>query len=90
MKATQQLNELAQSLWLDNITGDFLDSGRLQRYIADLSVTGLASNPTIFNHAITHGSSCDPEIRRLVGRGYSGEGLFVEPAVENLSRAADL
>jgi transaldolase len=90
VKTTQQLNELGQSIWLDNITRDLLDSGTLQRYIADLSVTGLTSNPTIFDHAITHSSSYDPEIRRLVGRGYSGEGLFFELAVEDLSRAADL
>src|SRR5215469_10210353 len=90
MKATQQLNELGQSLWLDNITRDLLDKGTLQRYIADLSVTGLTSNPTIFDHAITHSKSYDPEIRRLVGTGYSGEGLFFELAIEDLSRAADL
>jgi transaldolase len=90
MKATQQLNELGQSLWLDNITRDLLDKGTLQRYIAELSVTGLTSNPTIFDHAITHSSSYDAEIRRLVGAGYSSERLFFELAVEDLSRAADL
>jgi transaldolase len=90
MKATQQLNEVGQSLWLDNITRDLLDKGTLERYIADLSVTGLTSNPTIFDHAITHSSSYDQEIRRLVGTGHSGEGLFFEIAVEDLCRAADL
>jgi transaldolase len=90
MKVTQQLNQLAQSLWLDNITRDLLDKGTLERYIADLSVTGLTSNPTIFDHAITNSSSYDTEIRRLVGAGYSGEGLFFELAVEDLCRAADL
>ena len=90
MKATQQLNELGQSLWLDNITRDLLDKGTLQRYVAELSVTGLTSNPTIFDHAITHSSSYDTEIRRLVGAGYSGEALFFERAVEDLARAADL
>jgi transaldolase len=90
VKATQQLNELGQSIWLDNITRDLLDSGTLQRYISDLSVTGLTSNPTIFDHAITHSSSYDPEILRLIGRGYSSEELFFELAVEDLSRAADL
>jgi transaldolase len=90
VKATQQLNELGQSIWLDNITRDMLDSGTLQRYISDLSVTGLTSNPTIFDHAITHSSSYDPEILRLIGRGYSSEELFFELAVEDLSRAADL
>jgi transaldolase len=90
MKATQQLNELGQSLWLDNITRDLLDSGTLKGYISDLSVTGLTSNPTIFDHAITHSSSYDAEIRRLVGRGMSGEALFFELAIEDLGRAADL
>ncbi len=90
MKATQQLNELGQSLWLDNITRDLLDTGTLQRYITELSVTGLTSNPTIFDHAITHGSSYDAEVRRLVGAGSSGEALFFELAVQDLSRAADL
>jgi transaldolase len=90
VKATQQLNELGQSLWLDNITRDLLDKGTLQRYVAELSVTGLTSNPTIFDHAITHSSSYDTEIRRLVGAGYSGEALFFELAVEDLARAADL
>lgn len=90
MKATQQLHELGQSIWLDNITRELLDSGTLQRYITDLSVTGLTSNPTIFDHAITHSRSYDAEIRRLVAAGYSGEALFFEVAVEDLSRAADL
>jgi transaldolase len=90
VKATQQLNDLGQSLWLDNITRDLLDSGTLQRYIAELSVTGLTSNPTIFDHAITHSRSYDAEIRRLVGAGYAGEALFFELAAEDLSRAADL
>ncbi|MGO9060382.1 MAG: transaldolase [Candidatus Binataceae bacterium] len=90
MKATQQLNELGQSLWLDNITRDLLDSGTLKRYIADLTVTGLTSNPTIFDHAITHSSSYDGEIRQLVGRGLADEALFFELAIEDLGRAADL
>jgi transaldolase len=90
VKATQQLNELGQSLWLDNITRDLLDSGTLKRYIGDLSVTGLTSNPTIFDHAITHSSSYDTEIRQLLGRGHSGEDLFFELAIEDLTRAADL
>jgi transaldolase len=90
MKATETLHNLGQSIWLDNITRELLDSGTLKRYIADLSVTGLTSNPTIFDHAITHSKSYDPEIRRLVGTGLSGEGLFFELAVQDLSRAADL
>jgi transaldolase len=90
VKATQQLNELGQSLWLDNITRDLLDSGTLKRYIDDLSVTGLTSNPTIFDHAIAHSTWYDAEIRQLIGRGLSGEDLFFELAIEDLTRAADL
>jgi transaldolase len=90
MKATQTLHSLGQSIWLDNITRELLDSGTLKRYIADLAVTGLTSNPTIFDHAITHSKSYDPEIRRLVGTGLSGEALFFELAVQDLTRAADL
>jgi transaldolase len=90
MKATQMLHNLGQSIWLDNITRDLLDSGTLKRYIDDLSVTGLTSNPTIFDHAITHSKSYDSEIRRLVGKSLSGEALFFELAVQDLTRAADL
>jgi transaldolase len=90
MEATGTLHNLGQSIWIDNITREMLDSGTLKRYIADLSVTGLTSNPTIFDHAITHSKSYDPEIRRLVGTGLSGEGLFFELAVQDLTRAADL
>jgi transaldolase len=90
MKATQMLHNLGQSIWLDNITRELLDSGALKRYIDDLSVTGLTSNPTIFDHAITHSKSYDPEIRRLVSTGLSGEALFFELAVQDLTRAADL
>src|SRR6204780_3095130 len=90
MKATQTLHNLGQSIWLDNITRDLLDSGTLKRYIGDLSVTGLTSNPTIFDHAIAHSKSYDSEIRRLVGTGLSGEGLFFELAVQALTPAADL
>lgn len=90
MKATQMLHNLGQSIWLDNITRELLDSGTLKRYIDDLSVTGLTSNPTIFDNAITHSKSYDSEIRRLVGTGLSGEALFFELAVQDLTRAADL
>jgi transaldolase len=90
MKATQALHELGQSIWLDNITRELLDSGTLKRYINDLSVTGLTSNPTIFDHAIAHSKSYDAEIRRLVGTGVSGEALFFELAVQDLTRAAEL
>ncbi len=90
MKATQMLHNLGQSIWLDNITRELLDSGTLKRYIDELSVTGLTSNPTIFDHAITHSKLYDSEIRRLVGTGLSGEELFFELAVQDLTRAADL
>lgn len=90
MKATQQLHDLGQSLWLDNITRDLLNSGTLKRYIDDLSVTGLTSNPTIFEHAISKSSSYDAEIRRLMKSGISGEDLFFELAMQDLTRAADL
>jgi transaldolase len=90
MRATEQLRNLGQSLWLDNITRDLLDSGTLKRYIDELSVTGLTSNPTIFDHAITHSKSYDSEIRRLLNTGLSGEALFFELAVQDLTRAADL
>jgi transaldolase len=90
MKATQTLHNLGQSIWLDNITRELLDSGTLKRYIDDLSVTGLTSNPTIFDHAIAKSKSYDPEIRWLMGTGLSGEALFFELAVQDLTRAADL
>jgi transaldolase len=90
MKATQTLHEQGQSLWLDNITRDLLDSGTLARYIDELSVTGLTSNPTIFDHAIKNSSAYDPAIRKRVREGKSGEDLFFELALEDLTRAADL
>ena len=90
MKATEQLHGLGQSLWLDNITRDLLTSGTLQRYINELSVTGLTSNPSIFDHAVTHSASYDAEIRRLMGAGKSGEALFFELAIQDLTKAADL
>ncbi len=90
MKATQSLQNLGQSIWLDNITRELLNRGTLKSYIDDLSVTGLTSNPTIFDHAVTHSKSYDPEIRRLVATGLSGEALFFELAVQDLTRAADL
>ncbi|MBV9182968.1 MAG: transaldolase [Acidobacteria bacterium] len=90
MKPNELLHNLGQSIWLDNITRDLLDTGTLKRYIEEFSVTGLTSNPTIFDHAITHSSSYDPDIRRLVGAGLSGEALFFELAVQDLTRAADL
>ena len=90
MKATQLLHNLGQSLWLDNITRDLISSGTLKRYIDDLSVTGLTSNPTIFDHAIKNSSSYDAAIRRKLDEGESGEKLFFELALEDLTRAADL
>lgn len=90
MKATQQLHDLGQSLWLDNITRTLLDDGTLKRYIDELSVTGLTSNPTIFDEAIGQGDAYDAGIREKVKAGKSGEGLFIELALEDLRRAADL
>ena len=90
MSATEKLRLAGQSLWLDDITRDLLDSGTLQRYIQHLSVTGLTSNPSIFDHAITHSDKYDDEIRRLTARGYSGEALFFELALQDLARAADM
>jgi len=90
MKATQQLHDLGQSLWLDNITRDLLDNGTLKRYIDDLSITGLTSNPTIFEHAISKSSSYDGEVGRLMKMGISDEELFFELALQDLTRAADL
>jgi transaldolase len=90
MKATALLHELGQSLWLDNITRDLLTSGTLKRYIDELSVTGLTSNPTIFDHAIKNSSAYDDTIRRKLGEGKSGEDLFFDLALEDLTQAADL
>jgi transaldolase len=90
MKATQQLHEMGQSLWLDNITRGLLTSGTLQRYIQDLSVTGLTSNPTIFDHAIKNSHDYDDAISQKLKEGKSGEALFFELAIEDLTRAADL
>ena len=90
MKATAKLHDLGQSIWLDNITRDLLESGTLSRYIAELSVTGLTSNPTIFDHAIKGSSDYDAAIRSKLRAGKAGEALFFELAIEDVSRAADL
>jgi transaldolase len=90
MKATQLVHDLGQSLWLDNITRDLLDNGTLHRYIDELSVTGLTSNPTIFNQAIKHSTAYDKTIRHKLQECKSGEELFFELALEDLTRAADL
>src|ERR1700730_2829127 len=90
MKATQLLRDLGQSLWLDNIARDLLNSGTLKRYIDELSVTGLTSNPTIFDHAIKNSTAYDAPIRERLLSGKSGEALFFELALEDITRAADL
>jgi transaldolase len=90
MKATQLLHDKGQSLWLDNITRDLLDSGTLKRYIDELSITGLTSNPTIFDHAIKNSATYDSGITKKVKQNLSGEALFFELALEDITRAADL
>ncbi|HTB73045.1 MAG TPA: transaldolase [Polyangiaceae bacterium] len=88
MKATERLHREGQSLWLDNITRKMLDSGQLARYVELYSVTGLTSNPSIFDKAIESGDY-DAEIRERVARGVKGEDLFFDLAIEDLRRAAD-
>ena len=83
-KATGQLHRLGQSLWLDNITRDLLTSGTLKHYIDDLSVTGLTSNPTIFENAIKNSTAYDASIRQKLRQGKSAEELFFELALEDL------
>jgi len=90
MKATQKLHDAGQSLWLDNITRDLLNTGTLKRYIDELSVTGLTSNPTIFDHAIKNSASYDGAIRERMKAGKSGESLFFEIALQDITQAADL
>jgi transaldolase len=90
MKATELLHNLGQSLWLDNITRDLLTGGKLKGYIDELSVTGLTSNPTIFNNAIKNSTAYDGAIREELAKGKSGEELFFDLALEDLTRAADL
>jgi transaldolase len=90
MKATQLLHNLGQSIWLDNITRDLLNTGALKRYIDDLSVTGLTSNPTIFDHAIKNSGAYDTAIAARLQSGKSGEDLFFELALDDITRAADL
>ena len=88
--STKQLHDLGQSLWLDNITRDMLDDGTLKRYIDTLSITGLTSNPTIFDEAIGKTKVYDKAIRQKAEGGLSGEALFLDIALEDLRRAADL
>jgi transaldolase len=90
MKATQALHDLGQSIWLDNITRDLLTSGTLQSYIDELSVTGLTSNPTIFEHALKESSAYDVAAHEMLERGTSGEELFFDLAIDDLTKAADL
>ncbi|CAB4244615.1 Transaldolase [Methylacidimicrobium sp. AP8] len=90
MKATQKLHDLGQSLWIDNISRQMLDDGRLERYIREYAVTGLTSNPTIFDHAIAKGHGYDEAIQEHAAHGLEGESLFFALAMEDLRRAADL
>jgi transaldolase len=89
-KHTHQLHEQGLSLWLDNITRGLLNSGTLEKYIAELSITGLTSNPTIFDHAISNTDAYDEAIRQKANAGLPAEKLFIELAIEDLSRAAGL
>lgn len=90
MKVTQRLHEMGQRLWLDNITRDLLASGTLRRYIEEFSITGLTSNPTIFDRAIKDSTDYDDDILRKTSQGQTGEDLFFELALDDLTRAADL
>ncbi len=90
IKATGQLNRLGQSLWLDNITRDLLTSGTLERYVYELSVTGLTSNPTIFEQAIKNSTAYDTAIGKMLKQGKTSEDLFFELAIDDLTHAADL
>ena len=90
MKPTRAFHDLGQSLWLDNITRSLLRTEELWHYINELSVTGLTSNPTIFDHAIKNSTDYDEAIKRKLAQGKSGEKLFFELALEDLTEAADL
>ena len=90
MNAAQQLHEAGQSLWLDNITRDLVRSGGLQRYIEEFAITGLTSNPTIFDKAIGEGDAYDESIQQKTSQGIKGEQLFFDLAIEDLTAACDL
>ena len=90
MSTTTQLHDMGQSLWLDNISRTILENGTLAQYIDAFSVTGLTSNPSIFNEAISGSDAYDSGIREKAKQGKSGEALFMELALEDLRRAADL
>src|SRR6201993_1650594 len=90
MRATASLRDLGQSLWLDNITRDLLNNGTLKHYIKELSITGVTSNPTIFDHAIKNSSAYDAAILEGAKKGKTGEDLFFELAIADIQNAADL
>ena len=90
MQATKRLNSAGQSIWLDNITRELLLTGTLERYIRDLSVTGLTSNPSIFDNALRHGTAYDASLRASARPGISRDELFFELALDDITRAADL
>jgi transaldolase len=90
MRPTGVLHKLGQSLWVDNITRELLNSGMLQLFIDEFSVTGLTSNPTIFDHAIRHSATYDDDISRETSAGKSGDDPFFELALSDLTRAAEL
>ncbi|MDE2498506.1 MAG: transaldolase, partial [Xanthomonadaceae bacterium] len=90
MNATKQLHDIGQSIWLDNITRGILDDGTLAKFIADDNVTGLTSNPSIFDKAISGGHDYDGAIADLLARGRHGEDLFFSLALRDLTRAADM
>ena len=90
MNRTEQLGRVGQSVWLDNITRDMLTNGTLEHYIADLSVTGLTSNPSIYDKAIGGSAAYDEAIARLSAKGSDGETTFFELALDDLRRAADM
>src|SRR5215471_1774231 len=88
MKGTERLHNIGQSLWLDNITRDLLNNGTMKRYVDEFSISGLTSNPTIFDHAIKNSTAYDADIRQNQGR--SPDEIFVELALKDLSRAGEL
>src|SRR5262245_11391812 len=90
MKATQKLHDIGQSLWLDNITRELLTSGTLRGYRDEFAVSGLTSNPTIFDHALRHGTDYDTELRQKAKESRSAEELFLALALTDLRQAADL
>ena len=90
MNPTTQLDRLGQRLWLDNITRDLLVSGTLQRYMRDFAISGLTSNPTIFDHAIRNTNLYDEAISEAAAQGRSGEALFLDLAMADVTAAADL